>query len=526
MLCRNTARLSTSLLMIGSLLLLDGCRDTTQPVAPTRSGARLAANFDFYVLTDNNRLIKTNTQTPNVASGTTNITGLSNGERLVSMDFRPATGQLYGVSNMSRLYTVNLNSGVATALGTGPFTPTINGDVVSLDFNPTVDRVRLVTNRGQDLRLNPETGAVVAIDGNINGVPGAAINAVAYTNSRAGVTTTTLYDIDPITDKLYRQNPPNNGTLEEVGPLGVNIAGVGSMDISPDGSALASLITGTTRGLYEVNLTTGRLERLGDLMNAGMSIVGLAIPTEPVAYAISNANTLYIFNPQTGGEPITKPITGLQPGEMLNGIDFRPANGQLYGLGSTSRLYTINTSNGMATAVSSEPFSPGIPSVGGDFGFDFNPTVDRIRLVSNTGMDLRLNPNDGKVVAIDGTLAFAPANPSPFAPNITGAAYSNSFAGATTTVLYDIDTRTTSAMLFRQDPPNAGVLVAIGNLGFEIEGANGFDIGGTSNMGYALLRSGGSTKVYRINLVSGAATAMSSLANNPRIRGFAVGLGF
>jgi hypothetical protein len=39
----------------------------------------------------------------------------------------------------------------------------------SLDFNPTVDRIRLVTASGQNLRLHPELGTVVATDGSING---------------------------------------------------------------------------------------------------------------------------------------------------------------------------------------------------------------------------------------------------------------------------------------------------------------------------------------------------------------------
>ncbi|QHW00807.1 DUF4394 domain-containing protein [Spirosoma endbachense] len=513
------------MLTLGTLLTLNACQNM-QPQLEPQSGlstanARLSADFMFYVLTDNNQLLKLNTQNPGVNLGTINITGVQNNERLVAIDFRPATGQLYGVSNGSRIYAINLANGAATALGSGAFSPSINGDVVGFDFNPTVDRIRLVTNKGQNLRLNPETGTVMIVDGSINGVANVAVSGVAYTNNRSGSTTTTLYDIDPITDKLYRQDPPNNGTLAEVGSLGIDIAGTGSFDIAPDGSAIATLISGITQGLYQIDLASGRAERLGDLPGT-TSIVGVAIPTEPVAYAVDGANTLYIFNPMTGSS-VTKAITGLQGGETLYGIDFRPANGQLFALGSTSRLYTINTSNGAATAVGSGPFTPSIPSAGGDFGFDFNPTVDRIRLVGFNGQDLRLNPNDGTVVGVDGTLAFASGQGS---PNVTAAAYTNNFAGSTATTLYDIDTRTGSAWLVMQTPPNNGTLVPVGSLGVEIEGGNGFDIGGTSNMGYALLRSGGSTKVYTINLSSGAASFSANLTGNPSVRGFAVGLGF
>ncbi len=175
--------------------------------------------------------------------------------------------------------------------------------------------------------------------------------------------------------------------------------------------------------------------------------------------------------------------------------------------------------------VGSGPFSPAI--TGTDVGFDFNPTVDRIRLVTSSGQNLRLNPNDGTVAAIDGTLAYTSGSGN---GAITAAAYTNNFAGATSTVLYDLDSQLDR--LVRQDPPNNGGLVTVGQLGVNIEGATGFDIGGSSNMAYALLRTevqtGSSaqqvTKVYQINLGTGQATAV---ADFPLLaRAMAVGLGF
>ena len=164
---------------------------------------------------------------------------------------------------------------------------------------------------------------------------------------------------------------------------------------------------------------------------------------------------------------------------------------------------------------------------GTDFGFDFNPTVDRIRVVSNTGQNLRLNPTvmpaESALAATDGPLSFTMAAGT---PNVSAAAYTNSFAGATSTVLYDIDVRAGGAVLFKQDPPNAGALVNVGPLGVDVESANGFDIGGTSGIAYALLRSAGVTKVYTINLTTGAATAGAALPGNATVRGFTLGLGF
>ncbi len=513
---RKSTRFITGLLALGLLVTLDACQDKQQ-LEPTaqKGGARLASNFMFYVLNDNNQLMKLNTQSPSTSLGMVTVTGLMTNERLIGIDFRPATGQLYAVSNGSRIYSINVVSGLATALGTTPFTPAIMGSDVGFDFNPTVDRIRLVSSSGQDLRLNPETGAVAAIDGTINGVANVAISGVAYTNNRSGVTTTTLYDIDPITDKLYRQNPPNNGTLEEVGPLGVDIAGLTNFDIAPDGSAIATMISGGVQSLYEINLSTGQALMLGNLP-ASASIVGLAIPSEAVAYLVDGTNTLHYINPMTGVTNTTKPLTGLQPGETLFGIDMRPATGQLFAIGSTGRIYAINMGNGAVTAIG-DPISPALE--GTDVGFDFNPTVDRIRIVTNAGQDLRYNPNNNAVI-VDGRINSS--NPVV----VTAVAYTNSFAGATTTTLYDIDTRT-SGMLFRQMPPNDGTLVPVGPLNVSVEGGNGFDIGGMSGIGYAMMRADKVDRLYTINLMTGLATEVAPLAGNPSsIRGFTVGLGF
>ncbi|MFD2935953.1 DUF4394 domain-containing protein [Spirosoma flavum] len=510
MLYKRRLRNVGSLLAIGSLLTFNACQDHRLSPNPAT-----LPDATIYALNDANQLLRLNIRNSNAPLATIGITGagLQNGERMLSIDFRPATGQLYGVSNMSRLFVINPATGEARPLTTAQFTPGVAGMIIGLDFNPTVDRIRLVSNNGQDLRLNPETGTVAAVDGSINGVSGAMISAVAYTNNRAGATTTTLYDIDPATDRLYIQNPPNNGTLTDVGPLGLDITGAAGFDIAPDGNGLVAVTFNGSSELQQINLSTGRLQKLGDLPG---TIIGLAIPTEPVAYAIDGSNNLLIFNPMNPS-PITKTITGLQSGEMIYGIDFRPVNGQLYAIGSTSRLYTINASSGAAALVGTGPLSTLLS--GNDVGFDFNPTVDRIRVTTNTGQNLRLNPNDGAVAAIDGAL-------NPGMPNVTASAYTNNFAGATTTTLYNIDTQTNMAMLFQQTPPNAGTLVPVGSLGFTAESANGFDIGGTSGTAYALLRSNGSTRIYTINLMNGASTSGALLPGNPIIRGFALGLGF
>jgi Domain of unknown function (DUF4394) len=461
----------------------------------------------FFGISSSNQLIKYNAKaTENVAAQFT-ISGLQAAETILAIDFRPATGQLYGLGSSSRIYVINVESGVARPIGATAFTPAISGTVTGFDFNPTVDRIRLVTNTGQNLRLNPETGGVAATDATIN--PAATLIGAAYTNSFAGAATTVLYDIDG--QKLYKQDPPNNGTLVEVGSLGVVSTGSGDFDISPDNKViLAPLTVNGTNSLYQVDTATGKATNLGALATP---IIGLAIPTNAVAYSTDNSNNLLIFNLVTPATPVTKAIVGLQVGENILGIDMRPATGQLYALGSTSRLYTINMASGAATVVGTAPFTTLLS--GTSFGFDFNPTVDRIRVVSNSGQNLRLDPNTGLIAAIDLSL-------NPGAPAVSAAAYTNNFAGTTTTALYVIDPSTDR--LYLQNPPNNGTLVDVGALGINVETDNGFDIGGRTNMAYALLTVGTTTKIYSINLSTGAATSLADFTGTAK--GFSVGLGF
>lgn len=467
-------------------------------------------NLVFYGLTSANSLVKYNANNSQTVISSTPITGLQASENVLAIDFRPGTGQLYGLGSTSRLYLINQNTGAATAIGATPFTPVLAGALTGFDFNPTVDRIRVVTSSGLNLRLNPETGVVAATDSNLNpGTPN--VSSAAYTNNTSGATTTELFVIDNTSGMLYKQDPPNAGTLTSVGDLEISgtIAGDGGFDIdAKDGIAIASLTTDGSNKLYQIDLTTGKATNLGDLISP---IIGIAIPTNPVAYAVDASSNLHIFNFNAPGTPISKAIANLQPSETILGIDMRPATGQLYALGSTGRIYTLNTSSGAATMVG---VGPAAVLNGTDFGFDFNPVPDRIRIVSNTGQNLRVNPNDGLLAATDTSL-------NPGTPNITAVAYLNSFPGTATTVLYDIDLSTD--MLYTQNPPNNGTLVSIGSLGVDATSAN-FDIGGTSNTAYAVLTVGGTNGIYTINKDTGAATLLVSFPAS--VKGFAVGLGF
>ena len=212
-------------------------------------------------------------------------------------------------------------------------------------------------------------------------------------------------------------------------------------------------------------------------------------------------------------------IQGLQPGEGLAGIDFRPANKKLYGLGTSSRIYVIDTDTGVATAVGAGPFSPALSGI--EFGFDFNPTVDRIRVTSNTGQNLRLHPETGVVVATDGTLNYDGEQGA--AQGIVASAYTNSVVGATSTTLYGIDAN--KKALVSQIPPNDGKLNVVGALvGLEPSMVAGFDISPGSGRAYLVTRLNNAAKsmVYEIHLATGDYNPLGELAIFEQTSGFAI----
>ncbi|MBA3441002.1 MAG: DUF4394 domain-containing protein, partial [Pyrinomonadaceae bacterium] len=253
-------------------------------------------------------------------------------------------------------------------------------------------------------------------------------------------------------------------------------------------------------------------------------------------------------------------ISGLQPGETLKGIDFRPATGQIFGLGSTSRLYLIDPDSAVATPVSATAFAPAISSVE-FFGFDFNPVPDRIRVISNvTDQNFRLNQNTGAVVdadavtagtQLDTSVAYAAGDPNVGdPPNIVGAAYANNVDGATSTTNFAIDARpdeparlvTVGTRDFPNAPPggtasspNAGQLFTVGDrdttnpeasyLGVRTNNLVGFDISLFEEAYLSLTPPdpfNAPSSLYTVDLTTGAATLVGPVGGGLRLEGLTV----
>ena len=498
--------------------------DHSAPPAPTPNPPPPAMTAgDMLLLTASNRLVSINRDAPGTIRTSVPVTGLQAGENLVGIDVRPADGMLYGVGSTGRIYTIDMTTGAATmksrlvadtADTSAPFTA-LAGTDFGVDFNPAADRLRVVGNTGQNLRINVDSGATTT-DGDINGgAAGSAITAAAYTNSFAGTATTTLYVLDSARDTLYVQNPPNNGTLATPVALGVDGGAVNGFDIDARSNmGYAVMGVGATRNLYTVNLsaTSAPLTAVGALaLTEDVRGIALRSPAAPVVFGLADSSRLVSFKAATPNTVDTNvAITGLTGAETLLGIDFRPKDGLLYGLTSTGRIVTIDTATGALTAKATlsadatDTTQPYTAIAGTAFAVDFNPVADRLRVIGNTGQSLRINVDTGATTT-DGSINRAGA-----APTITAAAYTNSFAGTTATALYDIDTASGSLAL--QNPPNDGVLVNVGLLGMAVLGDVGFDIaGGANGLVLAALRSsaGGASTLYRVDLATGAATPIN-----------------
>jgi hypothetical protein len=204
------------------------------------------------------------------------------GATLVGMDVRPADKQLYGVTADGKILIVDPATG-ATTMKSQISEPLAAGVMFSVDFNPVADRMRLIGSNGTSLRINVDDGKAT-VDGLLKYAETDAMKgkvpmatAAAYTNSFAGTKETTLYDIDKASGTLVKQAPPNEGTLNTVGALGVKLDGDIGFDISSDGKGgnQGWLMAGMT--LHTVDLATGAAKAVGPIAGLKSGVKDIAV---------------------------------------------------------------------------------------------------------------------------------------------------------------------------------------------------------------------------------------------------------
>jgi hypothetical protein len=241
-------------------------------------------------LTDDGRLVQFKAHSPRRTRTIGYVQGLMGSDTtLVGIDFRVQDGKLYGVANGGGVYTLDLKTARATAVNT--LTVPLMGTSFGVDFNPAADRLRIVSDAGQNLAHNVNAGGMTAANGTLTytpppGTPAPATGVLgaAYTNNDLdAATATTLFDVDTTLDQIVIQSPPGNGVLAATGKLGVDATAVAGFDIysrlvsgqTASNHALASLTSHGAPALYRIQLTTGRAFRLGTL---GDAVIDIAIP--------------------------------------------------------------------------------------------------------------------------------------------------------------------------------------------------------------------------------------------------------
>lgn len=266
-------------------------------------------------------LITFHSSTPGTLLSSVGVTGLVNFETLRALAVHPLTGVIYAVAaatvtnggvvtvTSNHLYTIHPITAVATPLSAASFTPVLTHPSIDLAFEPGGAQLRVVVGTGaQNLRLNPTTGLVAAVDTTFAFVAGdihasATPSLVGADFTRSNPTVGTLYAIDQTLDVLVRIGSLNgtpiaasSGQLTTIGALGVDTSGSTSLDISPaTGSAFACLTlpSASQTGLYQINLSTGAATSLGTIgIGETLRDVVVAPPHVAWRFATFGANAL------------------------------------------------------------------------------------------------------------------------------------------------------------------------------------------------------------------------------------------
>lgn len=302
------------------------------------------------------------------------------------IDVRPRDGGLYGVAPGTPGHLVRIDPATCqtTYVGTN-FTNTANA-TEGVDFNPTVDRLRIVNDTDDNFRVNPNNGTLAGTDTAITPA-GLTITALAYDRPTApdalNTTKTTLFGIDLSADQLVRigdvdgaPSSPNAGVATPIGPLGVaTIFGNTGFDIAPDGTAYyAATTTGDKSHLFRINLATGAATEVGLIGDGSPTVNGLAVLitgavgfASPSASVAESAGTAHVT--VTRAAPTDGPVKvayATADGTATAGADYTAASGELaFAAGETQKAIDIPVAND-ATQEPTESFDvvlsqPAIP---------------------------------------------------------------------------------------------------------------------------------------------------------------------
>lgn len=210
-----------------------------------------------------------------------------------------------------------------------------------------------------------------------------------------------------------------------------------------------------------------------------------------------DSNDLFYFESDSPEDVDRETVSGLDDGEKLLGLDVRPATGGLYVLGDHGNVYVVNTVSHTAQKIASLPIELDAGDRDVQFGVNFNPVADRMRIVTSDDENYSVNPNDGSVT-VDGKIQYD--NQDHESPQVVAAAYTLAPLGQNTTSLYAIDANKDG--LYKIAPPASGVLSDRQALDIEVPRRAGLDIGWDRH-GFLVVTDGGSTRLYLLDVVTG-----------------------
>lgn len=302
-----------------------------------------------YAVTTENQLIFFDSQTPETVNYRFPVVGLQDDTEIISaIDHRPSTGELMGVSNLHKLYRISIQNVVGLPVYGGTLVGEsiggiLSGDKLGMDFNPTVDRIRLTTNEGSNLRVNPDSGALAAQDTTLS--PATGIAEIAYDRSRPGAQVTTLFGLDANNNSLVRIGgidgtpSPNGGVVTQIGPLGIDFDMNSALDYS--GADLFSIVkVGGNSSLIRLDPATGAILHNYGAIADNPDIVGMAI--EPPA--LLNAVKLQIkraFNKSQKDSIKLSAVVNIPAGFQVDGAHIQ------LDVGGVTRSFILD-SNGKA----------------------------------------------------------------------------------------------------------------------------------------------------------------------------------
>ena len=295
-------RLSLSLVGVAAGLLAACATPAPEAIGPL-------AKEEIVAVSSGNQLLRFNAGQPQNVRDRRPLAGLRASERIVGIDFRVAKGELYAlgaVGTAGQLYRIDIAQARALPVGAGVALPAHDEATGEwgFDFNPTVDRIRVVNASGANLRLHPDTGAQVDGDATQPGLQGdgkllydagdlaagktPAIVAAGYTYNKTNDKITTNYALDGAAGTLVHQGTkegvtpavsPNTGRLFTVGSLGIGPFAHATLDISDLSPAAYSGVhakAAKATRWYGIDLVTGKARFIGTV-GGGETLVGAAI---------------------------------------------------------------------------------------------------------------------------------------------------------------------------------------------------------------------------------------------------------